>query len=142
MFSLGAGGVSERSGDMGLAGAGVAHQQDVLALVKLFSAHELGDEMPVDGGFGRKIEGVEGLEDGKTGGADAAFGIALLEFKALVFAQARQKLNGIVTILGTGGRYVFVFALDNGRLEQLQVMVEQHERAFCIHQFSPPSRAA
>ena len=55
----------ERNGDVGFAGAGISHEQDVLAQVEIFAAHELGDEGPVDGRVGGEVKHVEGLEDGK-----------------------------------------------------------------------------
>ena len=51
----------ERNGDVGLAGAGISHEQDVLAQVEIFAAHELGDDGPVDGRLGGEVKHVERL---------------------------------------------------------------------------------
>lgn len=141
VFSLGAGGMPERGGDVGLTGAGIAHEQDVLVLVKIFAAHKLGDQGPVDGRLGGEVEGVEGLEDGEPGGTDTALGGALFPFEAFALAQTRQKLDGVVALFGTGGGHDLVVTLDGGQLQKLEVMVEQHGRAFGLHHLIPPGNA-
>jgi len=69
-LALDAGGVSEGGGEMGLASAGVAHEQDVFLSLEIIAAHEFKDERLVDVGPGGEVEGVERHEDGKPGGLE------------------------------------------------------------------------
>jgi len=93
VFSLSAGGMSQRGGNMGFSGAGVSHEQDVFAFIEVLAAHELGDEGAVDGGLGGEIKSVEGLDDGESGGTDAAFGGSLFAFEAYPSSRIRSKIR-------------------------------------------------
>ncbi|HUW62924.1 MAG TPA: sulfatase-like hydrolase/transferase [Candidatus Bathyarchaeia archaeon] len=115
VFSLGTGGMSECGGDMGLAGAGVAYEEDVLALTEVLAAHELGHQRAVDGRLSGKIEGVERLDAGESGGPDTAFGGALFAFEAFTLAQAGQEFSGILSLFGAGGGGHATVALTQAR---------------------------
>jgi len=83
--------MAERGSEMGFAGAGVAEEQYVLVVLKVFSAHEFAQEYFVDAGLGVEVEGVEGLEHGKFRGFDAAFGGALLLGVFCSYGLRRQR---------------------------------------------------
>ena len=57
-LALSAGGVSQGRSEVGLSGAGVADEQDVLVLVEILAAHQFEDERAVDAGLGLEVEGI------------------------------------------------------------------------------------
>ena len=85
-------GVSEGSGDVGLARAGIAEQQDVLVTVEVLAAHEFEDQGLVEAGLSGEVEGVQGLEDGERGRLDAALGGALFPVQEFALAQVKEEL--------------------------------------------------
>src|SRR5258708_17039067 len=78
-----AGGYPERSGNVRLAGADFASQQDILALSQIAALGQLQDERTVELGHEREVVLVEGLEGRELGRRDASplrVGVALGEF--------------------------------------------------------------
>lgn len=46
---------------MGLAGAGIAHEQDVLLDIEILAAHQFEDQGLVDARLRREVKGVQGF---------------------------------------------------------------------------------
>ncbi len=82
---VGGAAVAQSGGQMGLAGAGVAHEQDVLFVVEILAPHEFKHQGLVDGGLGGKVEGIEGFEHWKLGGPDTAFRSTLFALEGFPF---------------------------------------------------------
>ena len=140
-LALGADSVSEGGGEMGLAGAGIADEQDVFLDVEIVAAHEFKDERLVDAGLGREVKGIQRLEDGKPGGFEPTFGRALFAVQQFPFGQAQEEGDVVLAFLSAGGGDGEVFPKHGGQLKLLEVMFEQDGRLFASHQLSPPSRA-
>ena len=141
-LSLGTGGMAQGRGQVGLAGAGITHEQNVLPAVEVFAAHELEHEVFVDAGLGLEVEGVQGFEDGELGRFDAPERGALFPVDQLAFAQAQEEGAVVQVFLGAGLGDALVFPQDGGQLELLEVVLKEHGGFLVGHQLSPPSSTA
>ena len=91
----------ERGGEVALAGAGVADEQDVLALVDVLAAGELGYQPLVHRRAGGEVEALERLHGREPGGLQPSLGGALLSLEQLEFAEL-EEVGEVVLVVGRG----------------------------------------
>ena len=97
--TAGAGFGGQGGREVGFAGAGVADEEDVLALVDVFAAGEFGDELFVDGGAGGEVEALQGLDGREAGGLESSFGGALLTLEEFELAEL-EEVGEVVVVVG------------------------------------------
>ena len=86
--------MAECGGEMGLAGARVADEQNVLFVLYVFALGELEYEFAVDAGLGGELESIECLDDWEFSGFEPSLGGALFAVKEFSFSRAtRQKCS-------------------------------------------------
>ena len=118
---------AERRGQVGLAGPGVPDHQDVLPLVDVLAAGQLGDQHLVDRGPGGEVEGVERLDGREPCGLQAPFGRALLPVEEFEL-QELEQVGEVVDVVGGGlGRHLLALGGHRREAERLQVVLQEHQ---------------
>ena len=113
-------------GQVDFAGAGVADQQDVLLLVDVLAARELGDEHLVDRGPGGEVEGLERLDGREPSDLEPALGRSLLTFEQLELGEL-QQVGEVIGVVGGGlGGHLLALGADRREPQGLQVVVQEH----------------
>ncbi len=86
-LALQAGGMAQGAGQMSLARAGVAHQQDVLPRFEVFAAHQLPHQPFVERGLGGEVKAVQGLAHRELRRLQPTFGGPLFPVEEFAFSQ-------------------------------------------------------
>jgi hypothetical protein len=124
------------------AGAAVADQQHVLALVQVLAAGHLAHQWLIEGGQGGEIEAVQGFHHRKAGFLDAPFGRFALPVQQLAFGEAQQVGRVVRTILGGRGGDGGVLPQHGGQLELLEVVLQQHRGGGGLAHRAPPAASS
>ena len=125
-IALGARLGGERGGQVGLSRSGVADHEDVLLLVDVLAAHELGDQHLVDRGPGGEVEGLERLDGRKARRFHPPFGGPLLAFEQFELGQAEQ-VGQVIGVVGGGlGGHLLALGRHRREAERLEMVVQEH----------------
>ena len=124
---------------MGLAGAAVADDQDVLVVGDVLAAHQLADQGLVDGRLAGEVERVEGLDHRQAGRLQPAVGGAALAIEQLPFGQPQQVGRVVGLVLPAGGGHRDVLAQDGRQLQRFEVVLQQHRRLRLVHDATSPT---
>ena len=124
---------------MGLAGAAVADGDDVLAALDVFTAGQFHHQGLVRRGDGREVEGVEALDGGEAGRADAALHHALVSVDKFQFGETEQVFWEVHILGGALGGHLPVLSEEAGQPEFLQVVFQQ-QRGPLAHAALPDNR--
>jgi len=126
--ALGTGLSGQSGGQVGLAGPGVADEEDVLLLVDVLTAHELGDQHLVDRRTGREIEGLKRFHGRKTRRLHPSLGRPFLAFEQLKLGQA-QQVGQMIGVVGSGlGGHLLALGSHRGQAKGFEVVVQEHGR--------------
>jgi len=120
-------------GQVRLAGAGIANQQDIFLLRDVFTAQQLPDQWLVDRGLRPEVKTVDGLEDRELGLLDPALGGPPLPINQLPFRQPQQVLGIVAPFLGAHRRHAGVVAQQGRQLQRLEMMFQQQNRGIFAH---------
>ncbi len=124
LVALGARFGRERRREVGLAGAGVADQEHVLALVDELAAGELGDQHLVDRRSGGEVEALEGLDGREPGGLQPSLGRLALPLEQLELAEL-QQVGEVIGVVGRGlGGDLLGFGTDRREPQRLEVVAQ------------------
>ena len=135
-----AGGQAQPQGDVGLAGAAVAHGDDILPALDVLAAGQLHHQLLVHRRDCQEVEGVQALHRGEAGSADPPLHHALVAVDELQFGQPEQVL-GMVHAFGSAlGGHLAVLPEEGGQPQFLQMVFQQQGRPVA-HATLPDSRA-
>ena len=124
---------------MGLAGAAVAHGDDVLPALDVFAAGQFYHQRLVERRDDWEVEGVKALDCGEAGGADPPLHHALVPVYELKLGQSEQVLGMVHTLGGALRGQLPVLSQEAGQLQLLQVMFQQQRRSV-VHAALPDSK--
>ena len=110
---------------MGLAGAAVAHGDDVLPALDVFTAGQFHHQDLVHRGDGQEVEGVQALKGRETGRPDPPFHHALVAVDEFQLGQPEQVFGVVHIFGGTLGGQLTVFPEKAGQPELLQVVLQE-----------------
>jgi hypothetical protein len=110
---------------MGLAGAGVANRDDVLAAGHVLRASEFQHEGLVERRNGGEVKAVQALHGREPRFLDPTLHHAPFAVDQLEFGQAQQKADMIEALGGALPGELVVLAQESRQLKRLQVMSEQ-----------------
>ena len=120
-----AGGQSEPQGDMGLARAGRAEGNDVLAPLDPLAARQLQHLRLVQRGDGLEVEAVEALGDRELRCLDAPLDHAPFAIDRFQLHQPGQELNMIQALGRALARHFLVFPQEGRQPQGLEVVCQQ-----------------
>ena len=109
-----------------LPGPRVADHQDVLLLVDVLAAHELGGEHLVDRGSRREVEGLERLDGREARRLEATLGGAFLPVEQLELAELQQVGEVVRIVRGGLCGHLLALGTDGRQAECLQMVVQEH----------------
>ena len=89
---------SQPQGHVGLAGAAVAHGDDVLTLVYVLATGQLHDQLFVQRGDGQEVEGVQALYGWEAGRPDSTFHHAVMAVYEFKLRQPEQVVGMVHTL--------------------------------------------
>ena len=110
---------------MGLAGAAVAHSDDVLTALDVFTAGQICHQGLVHRGDGQEVEGVQTLYGKETGRPDAPFHHSLVAVDELQLGQTQQVFRVVHILGGALSRHLAVLSEEAGQPELLQVVFQE-----------------
>ena len=121
-----AGGQAQSQGNVGLAGAAVAHGDDVFMMLDVLAPGQLHDQWMVHRGDGGEVKGVQALGGGEAGGADPALHHALVTVGEFQFSEGCNSFSSLFRVdnLMACLRWIPVTTVDSYRIRPLSFLLD------------------
>ena len=110
---------------MGLAGAAISDGDHVLPVLYVFTPGQFHHQGLVHRGDGQEVEGVQALDGGETGGANAALYHALVAVDEFQFRETQQVVRVVHILGGALGGQLAVLPEEGGQPQFLEVMLQE-----------------
>ncbi len=139
-LTLPAGLAAQGGGQMGLAGAAFAQQDDVAFVLKMRPCRQLAHQALIQGRRGLEVEGLKGLEQGKPGLLEAALFPVVRANAQLQLGELQQELRIIGSFVPGLAQIRFQMPGHVGQVQGLEIVLQQHGLGGIAH--DPPPNAA